>query len=101
MVSFKRGPSVPPSTLVYMELLGRPRLRFLLLFCGRYCRMNIWDIPHSDKRERCRVCLKVLKNPNFNSLTRSKLLRFTEVCRVCYYRTILNEDKSKKTEPKQ
>ena len=45
---------------------------------------HIWDIPYSDKRERCAKCLRAFKKgePGRKSGL-STMMRFTKICGLC------------------
>lgn len=43
---------------------------------------HIWNIPRTDKRERCAKCLKVLKEIGYRSGL-STMMRFTKICGLC------------------
>ena len=45
--------------------------------------MKIWQIPRSDRKERCNKCLEVIKRGQFKIKVASGL-RFNYVCYKCY-----------------
>lgn len=46
--------------------------------------INIWEIPRSDKRDRCGTCLKVFHRSNIRFREGNPdVLRFPDVCLGC------------------
>lgn len=48
-------------------------------------KLNYWDIPRSDKKQRCPQCLEVIRKGQFSHYTKKYLgYRWTRICEKCF-----------------
>ena len=47
-------------------------------------KLEIWNIPRSDTRDRCGDCLKPFKKKDIKHKRYKNYLRFPRICEVCF-----------------